>query len=106
MTKGSTLQGVHSYDMLANPLYSDAFQYVSAAVPNRADYIIDDDNDEGNDCVQSDLVRAVLNLAYMTEEKAKNFKFNQKSFSQQLAGKLLKAIGKDKDDVVNGDPEA
>lgn len=60
---------------------------MSAAVPNRADFIIDDDDDEGNDCVQSDLVRAVMNLAYMTEEKAKNFKFNQQDFSKQLAGK-------------------
>jgi hypothetical protein len=24
-TKGATLQGVHSYDILANPLYSDMF---------------------------------------------------------------------------------
>jgi len=56
-------------------------------VPNRADFIIDDDDDEGNDCVQSDLVRAVLNLAYMTEQKAKNFKFHPQEFSKTLAGK-------------------
>jgi len=30
-SKNKTLQGVHSYDILANPLYLEAFQYVSAA---------------------------------------------------------------------------
>jgi hypothetical protein len=46
-----TLQGVHSYDILANTLYLDDFQYVTAAEgDNRADCIIDDDEDEGNDC--------------------------------------------------------
>jgi len=49
MTKGKTLQGVHSYDILANPLYLDDFQYVTAAEDDRADMIIDDDDDEGND---------------------------------------------------------
>jgi len=49
MTSGKTLQGVHSYDILANPLYLDDFQYVTAAEENRADVIIDDDLDEGND---------------------------------------------------------
>jgi hypothetical protein len=76
MTKGSTLQGVHSFDILANPLYSDRFQYVSAAVPNRTDFIIDDDDDESNDAIQSDIVRVVLNLAYMTEKQCDNFTFD------------------------------
>lgn len=49
MTSGKTLQGVHSYDILANPLYLDDFQYVTAAEDDRADMIIDDDDDEGND---------------------------------------------------------
>ena len=48
-TKGKTLQGVHSYDILANPLYLDDFQYVSAAEEQRALMIIDDDNNEDND---------------------------------------------------------
>jgi len=49
MTTGKTLQGTHSYDILANPLYLDDFQYVTAAEEDRADMIIDDDLDEGND---------------------------------------------------------
>ena len=62
-----TLQGCHSYDILANPLYFDDFQYVSASLENRKNYIIDDDDDEDNDAVQSDIVRYALNLAYMNE---------------------------------------
>jgi len=50
-TQGRTLQGCHSYDILANPLYFDDFQYVSASLENRDAYIIDDDDDEGNDAV-------------------------------------------------------
>lgn len=42
-TKGNTLQGVHSYDILANPLYLDDFQYVTAAEDDRDNMIIDDD---------------------------------------------------------------
>lgn len=77
MTQKRTLQGCHSYDILANPLYFDDFQYVSASVENRENYIIDDDVEEGNDAMQSDLVRIALNLAYMKEEDALNFTFNQ-----------------------------
>lgn len=75
-TTGKTLQGVHSYDILANPLYLDDFQYVTAAEDNRGDMIIDDDEDEENDAAQSDLVRCMLNLAYMHENEAKNFSFS------------------------------
>merc|ERR1712070_880272 len=85
-TQGSTMQGVHTYDILANPNYSDMFQYVSAAIPNRTDFIIDDDEDEGNDAIQSDIVKAVLNLAFYTKEKGKNFSFDQKKFNAQLKG--------------------
>lgn len=76
-TKGKTLQGVHSYDVLANPLYLDDFQYVSAVEgEDRADMIIDDDDNEGNDAAQSDNVRIILNLAYLTEKEAIGFTFD------------------------------
>ena len=75
MTTGKTLQGTHSYDILANPLYFDDFQYITAAEPDRAEIIIDNDKDEENDAAQSDLVRVALNLAYLTETEARNFKF-------------------------------
>lgn len=48
--KSSTkLQGIHSYDILANPYYADSFSYVSASVEDRHRYIIDGDSDEDND---------------------------------------------------------
>lgn len=84
MTKGKTLQGVHSYDILANPLYLDDFQYVTAAEDDRAEMIIDDDDDEGNDNAQSDLVRLSLNLAFMREDEARNFKFDKNAMKNAL----------------------
>ena len=75
-TEMHTLQGVHSYDILANPLYLDDFQYVTAAEEDRDQMIIDDDEDETNDSAQSDLVRVMINLAYLTEDEARSFKFS------------------------------
>lgn len=43
------MKGVHCYDILANPLYLDDFQYFSASMDDREKYIIDDDDDEDND---------------------------------------------------------
>lgn len=76
-TLGNTLIGVHTYDVLANPLYLDDFQYIDASTEDREKYIIDDDDDEGNDNAQSDLVRAVFCLAYMTKAQADAFAFNK-----------------------------
>ena len=47
--EGRTIKGVHCYDILANPLYVKDFQYFSSALENRAEYIVDDDEDESND---------------------------------------------------------
>ena len=85
-TEGKTLQGVHSYDILANPLYLDDFQYVTAAEDDRDEMIIDDDDDEGNDAAQSDLVRIALNLAFLTEDKAKAFKCDKNGLKATLDG--------------------
>ena len=75
------MQGIHTYDILANILYIDDFQYFSPAMPDRAKYIIDDDDDEENDNAQSDLVKMVLSLAFMTEDKARNFTFDKKTYN-------------------------
>jgi len=88
----ATIQGVHSYDILANPQYFDDFLYFPANLENRNDYIIDDDDEEGNDAAQSDLVRLVLNLAFLTEAKAKSFKF-QKDTIHHMKESLKKQIG-------------
>ena len=81
-TKGHTLQGVHSYDILANPLYLDDFQYVSAAEDDRDTMIIDDDLNTDNDCAQSDLVRVMINLAYLTEDEARSFRFSHEGLAE------------------------
>ena len=81
MTKGKTLQGVHSYDMLSNPLYFDDFQYITAA-EDRASLIFDGDDNEGDDAAQSDLVRVALNLAFMTEQEARDFKFSSEHLTK------------------------
>ena len=46
----------------------------------------DDDDDEGNDAAQSDLVRICLNLAYMNEQTAREFKFNKNDMKNALSG--------------------
>jgi hypothetical protein len=43
------MSGVHTYDILANPLYLDDFQYFTAADDDREKWIVDDDDDEEND---------------------------------------------------------
>lgn len=51
--------------MLANPSYSKAFNYITVSVEDREDYIVDGDDDEGNDCEQCDMVSILINLAYV-----------------------------------------
>ena len=84
----STMKGVHCYDILANPLYLDDFQYFSPAMEDREKYIIDDDDDEDNDTAQSDLVKMILNLAFLTEKQAKEFTFSKDAYKNQLMPKF------------------
>ena len=70
-----SIQGVPYYIILANPTYYRDFQYICCDVPNRAELIKDDDDDEGNDCEQSDIVAIMLNLAFIPEHVSENFKF-------------------------------
>ena len=86
------LQGCHAYDILCNPLYFDDFQYVSASIKDRDKFIIDDDDEEGNDAVQSDIVRIALNLAYMNEREAKEFQFDQESVAKKLKNASARAL--------------
>lgn len=51
---------------------------------DREKYIIDDDDDEGNDMAQSDLVKIILNLAFLTEKQAKEFTFSKDAYKQQV----------------------
>lgn len=67
---------MHTYDILRNPHYYQAFQYYAANLDGRKDYIIDGDDDDKNDCAQSDLVRIVLNLAFLSEEEIHQITFD------------------------------
>ena len=44
------LQGIHTYDILRNPMYTQLFQYYAADLDDRQDMIIDGDTEESNDC--------------------------------------------------------
>ena len=70
-TPKKPISNIPYYWVLANPFYQRAFCYFTVALPNREDYIIDDDSDEGNDCEQSDIVNIMLNLAYLKRDYAK-----------------------------------
>jgi len=63
------LQGIHCYDILRNPQYHQDFQYFAADLDDRASYIIDDNECEDDDTAQSDLVRMVLNLAFIRKDE-------------------------------------
>eukprot|EP00347_Sterkiella_histriomuscorum_P023421 403334704 len=76
-TAERTIQGVHCYDMLANPDYQASFQYVPVNVPNRSLFIQDDDEDESNDEIQCDLIRIALNLAMLDADKAQKLSFEK-----------------------------
>lgn len=66
------IQGIHWYNVLANPTYIQDFAYISCSIPDRSDYIVDDDEDEDNDNEQSDLVKIALNLAYVDDRHVKD----------------------------------
>ena len=76
-TAQNNIQGVHCYDILANPDYQQAFQYVPVDVPNRDLIIQDDDDDESNDAIQCDLVRIALNISMLPESKAQQLSFEK-----------------------------
>lgn len=61
------IQGIHWYRPLANPAYAQAFAYISVNTPDRANLIVDDDDNEDNDCEQSDMVNLVLNMAFISD---------------------------------------
>lgn len=63
------LTGIHTYDILRNPVYWQAFQYISAAIENRGKYIKDGDNDDSNNHDQSDFVRRILNLSFLPPDE-------------------------------------
>lgn len=80
--KKNTLMGTHSYDILCNPIYATAFQYISNDNDDRNMLIVDGDDDETNDNAQCNKTRVFLNLAYynLTVDRA-DFKFKNDDFN-------------------------
>ncbi len=78
---------------MANPLYYRDFYYICCDVPDRDALIKDDDDDEGNDCEQSDIVSITLNMSYVPEEVIRSFKFEtgfHKKFMPAMDAFLVK----------------
>ena len=85
------ISGIAWYNILANPAYTRAFNYIEVDVPDREELIVDGDDNEGNDCEQSDIVTLLLNLAYIRREIIRDFTF-ESGFSEALK----QTISKDK----------
>ena len=63
--------GVHSYDILRNPIYTERFQYIPMHLEecfNRKELNFDGDLEDSNNEAQSDLVRIALFLPFMPSE--------------------------------------
>lgn len=74
------MQGTFCYDILCNRAYEEVFQYLPHVTEDRNDFIIDGDDCEDNDGMQADLVRLVLNMAFLEESKAKAFNFDPETY--------------------------
>lgn len=100
-----TIVGVPYYFILANPRYFQDFQYICCNVPNRENLIVDDDENEGNDQEQSDMVSIVLNLAFFPDDAANQFKFAA-GFSKPFVEAIKKIEVKKVDESEKEDDEA
>mmetsp|Transcript_42499 Transcript_42499/g.31129 ORF Transcript_42499/g.31129 Transcript_42499/m.31129 type:complete len:91 (-) Transcript_42499:6-278(-) len=81
--------------ILANQDYRTAFLYYSCEIKDRNELIKDDDDDEENDCEQSDLVAIMLNLAFIPEYVAEQFRFRQGFFKVFKPAMLQYKLGLD-----------
>jgi hypothetical protein len=76
------IQGVATYNILANPYYEEKFQYFHDIVTSDIDSKI----------FMSDKVRKIINLAYLNNHQIKELDFSN-IFMQRFAQKLLKKTG-------------
>ena len=82
------IQGIAWYNLMANPAYVRAFNYIQVDVPQRENLIVDGDDQEGNDCEQSDIVSIMVNLAYVKSKVARDFNF-ESGYSKGFAEEML-----------------
>jgi len=71
------VQGVPYYIPLANPAYYRDFQYLPAITEDRDSLVVDDDDEEGNDFEQSDMVALLMSMAFIPEDVFKKFNFTK-----------------------------
>ena len=72
---GKNIKGLHTYDMLANPRVALDLAYIACDIKNRGNLIIDFDENHSNNNAHSDMVRAVLGIAYLRDYE--KFQFTQ-----------------------------
>ena len=100
------LQNIHTYDILRDSAYYQAFQYFPANTPGRADLIDDgedyDSDSELNAEYQSDLVRLVLSLAYMNDNQLHKFRFS-KEYVRELYASRKQQSGWDEEVIERRD---
>ena len=71
----SRLQGIHNYDILSNPFYTEKYQYTCCRYPKRANHVISRYSDRELQKSSLDLVRLAVFLPYMSESRAKHMQF-------------------------------
>ena len=93
------LQGIHTYDILRNPAYYQEFQYFSPAIPNRNNLI--KDGKKGDDKgYQSDLVRLILNLAFIRQDEIEDFEFSKKEIISRIESQQSKQLSDEKNNAM------
>lgn len=78
------LRDVHNYDILTNPVYSDRFLYIPCSYPDRHEFTISEYKDNYLKCYSTDVVRLVVDLAYMPESVGRVLEFNEKFIFEQM----------------------
>ena len=72
----SRMEGVHTYNILANSTWYDKYMYMPYTVNNRDDYIVSMYTDKELKKWSLDIVRYVCDLAYVPQGRAKEMEFN------------------------------
>ena len=88
------LQDIHNYDLLSDPKYQDEFVYVPAErAKRRADCAISQYKNKSIRKLAFDVVRLVVDMPYLPEERAKNLKFHTKYlYNEYLKAKMASKI--------------
>ena len=72
----SRMEGVHTYNILANATWYDKYMYMPYTVNNRDEYIVSMYKDKERKKWSLDIVRYVCDLAYVPQGRARAMEFN------------------------------